>query len=90
MPNLKTMPLDRPTSWLPSFDIHEENGELVLHADLGEQAEITLDGGDLIVRTGDERGRLPLPFAPGSLRTVSRPGHGDLEIHVLELDGVVV
>ena len=78
-----TTPLNRPAPWLPSFDVHEENGELVLHADLAEEAEIMLDGGDLIVRTGDGKSRLPLPFAPRSLHAVSRPGHGDLEIHVL-------
>ena len=39
---------------------------MIVHADLSEEAEITLDGGDL--------------------RAVSRPGHGDLEVHVLALD----
>ena len=81
MRDLKTTPLNRQAPWLPSFDVHEENGELVLHADLGE-AEISLDGGDLIVRTEDENGRLPLPFPPRSLRAVSRPGHRDLELHI--------
>ena len=78
-----TTPLDRPTPWLPSFDVHEENGEMIVHADLAEAAEISLDGGDLIVRTRGAQGRLPLPVAPRSLHAVSRPGHGDLEIHVL-------
>jgi hypothetical protein len=77
-----TTPLNRPAPWLPSFDVHEENGELVLHADLGD-VEISLDGGDLIVRTEGENGRLTLPFAPRSLRAVSRPGHRDLEVHIL-------
>ena len=84
---------------LPSFDVHEANAfrermagaaELIVHADLSEEAEITLDGCDLIVRTGSGKGRLPLPFVPSSLRAVSRPGHGDLEIHVLALDVPVV
>jgi hypothetical protein len=77
-----TTPLNRPALGLPSFDVHEENGEMVLHADLGD-VEISLDGGDLIVRTEGENGRLPLPFAPRSLRAVSRPGHRDLELHIL-------
>lgn len=83
MRDLKTTPLNCPAPLLPSFDIHEENGELIVHADLAEAAEITLDGGDLIVRTGSGKGRLPLPFPPRSLRAVSRPGHRDLEIHIL-------
>ena len=83
MTDLKTMiPFDLPAPWLPSFDLHEKDGELVLHADLGD-VEISLDGGDLIVRTEGENGRLPLPFAPRSLRAVSRPGHKDLEVHIL-------
>lgn len=86
MRDLKATPLNRPMPWLPRFDVHEANGELIVHADLSEEAEITLDGGDLIVRTGSGKGRLPLPFVPSSLRAVSRPGHGDLEIHVLALD----
>lgn len=56
---------------------------MIVHADLPEGAEITLDGGDLIVRTGRGKGRLPLPFAPRTLHAVSRPGHGDLEVHIL-------
>lgn len=83
MRDLKTAPLTPSRPWLPSFDVHEANGELIVHADLSEEAEITLDGGDLIVRTGSGQGRLPLPFAPRCLHAVSRPGHGDLEVHVL-------
>lgn len=95
MPELKTTSLHRPATWLPSFDLHEEDGELVLHADLGsfnnEDVEISLDGGDLIVQAeGEARqdapvwyySRLPLPFAPQTLRVVSRPGHEDLEIRI--------
>jgi hypothetical protein len=89
MRDLKTTPMNRPAPWLPSFDVHEADGELVLHADLKE-AEISLDGGDLIVRTEGGKGRLPLPFPPRSLRAVSRPGHGGLEVHVLVLDVAVV
>ncbi len=78
----------------PSFDIHEENGELVLHADVrgfdDEGVQISLDGGDLVVQSEGESerdtpvcySRLPLPFAPRTLRAVSRPGHKDLEIRI--------
>jgi hypothetical protein len=95
MPELKTNPLhDHPESWLPSFDLHEENGELVFHADLSgfasEELEISLDGSELIVLAEGENGqggpvcysRLLLPFAPGTLGTVSRHGHQDLEIRI--------
>ena len=93
MPDLKTIP-QSPSSacWLPSLDIHEEDGELVLHAHLRgfdhEDVLISLDGSDLIVQGAGEQdtlvcyGRLSLPFAPRALRTVSRPGHEDLEVHV--------
>jgi len=95
MPELKTNPLSHhPEPWLPSFDVHEENGELVLHADLEgfdyADVEISLDGGDLIVQADDanERdapvcySRLPLPFASCAWRAVSRSGHEDLEIRI--------
>lgn len=95
MPELKTNPLSHhPEPWLPSFDVHEENGELVLHADLegfdSADVEISLDGGDLIVQADDANGgdapvcysRLPLPFAPCTWRAVSRSGHEDLEIRI--------
>lgn len=86
MRDLKATLLNRPAPCLPSFDVHEANGEMIVHADLAEEAEITLDGCDLIVRTGSGKGRLPLPFVPSSLRAVSRPGHGALEVHVLAGD----
>jgi HSP20 family molecular chaperone IbpA len=96
MPELKTLPSDRrpATPWLPSFDLHEQDGELIVHADLmglaAHEVEISLDGVDLIVRaeSGNGRdaaacfGRLPLPFAPQGMRAVSRPGHEGLEIHI--------
>jgi hypothetical protein len=95
MSELKTNPMDnQPAPWLPSFDIHEENGELVLHADMEgfgcEDLEISLDGGDLIVLAeGENRsgapvcyGRLALPFAHCDVRMVSQRGHDDLEIHI--------
>ena len=95
MPELKIDPLSfQPAPWLPSFDIHEENGELVLHADLegfgSEDWEISLDGDELIVLAeGENRsgapvcyGRLVLPFAHCDARTVSRHGHDDLEIRI--------
>lgn len=79
--------------WLPSFDLHEQDGELVLHADLDgydESMEISLDGDALVVRTaaGKPAGnpvcysRLPLPFAPQTWRAVSRPGQAGVEIHL--------
>lgn len=71
---------------LPSFDVHEQDGELVLHAELGGAVELVLEGADLVVQTNGGKGRLPLPFEPGRLQAVSRPGCGDLEIHVSELD----
>jgi hypothetical protein len=86
MPELKTTltPLDRLAPWLPSFDLHEENGELVLHADLMGFAdgELALDGSDLLVWSEGEKRRLPLPFAPRALRAVSRSGHKDLEVRI--------
>ena len=86
MPELNTTVLDRPQEcWLPSFDVHEEDGELVLHAHLRgyEHVEISLDGGDLILREeGESRGCFHLPFAPHTLRAVSRPGHEDLEVRI--------
>jgi HSP20 family molecular chaperone IbpA len=96
MPELKTTPPDRrPLPWLPSFDLHEQDGELVLHADLrgfdNESVEISLDGSDLIVQAEGESkpdapvwyySRLPLPFAPQALRVVSRPSHEGLEVHI--------
>jgi HSP20 family molecular chaperone IbpA len=74
-------------SWLPSLDLHEEDGELVLHADLvdfDERIEISLEGGDLVVHAGEEpshSSRLPLPFALRSLPAVSR-GHEVLEVRI--------
>lgn len=94
MTELKTTPSDHRTeSWLPNFDLHEQDGELVLHADLqgrDEDMEVSLDGGDLIVHAagGSQEGsfacyaRLPLPFAPQTLCTVSQSGRGGLEIHI--------
>jgi len=75
--------------WLPSFDLHEQDGELVLHADLAghdESMEISLDGDTLVVRAAAGSpvccGRLPLPFAPQTWRAVSRPDQDGLEIHL--------
>ena len=80
--------------WLPSLDLHEEDGELVLHADLPEifdgWAVVALDGSDLVVRAdGDGEpdapaclGRLPLPFAPQALRAVALPDHRGLEVRI--------
>jgi len=95
MSELKTNPMNnQPAPWLPSFDIHEENGELVLHAGMegfgSEDLEISLDGGELIVLAEGGKGtsdpicysRLTLPFAPFTLRTVSWRGHEDLEIRI--------
>lgn len=88
MPELKMPPLDR-LPWLPSFDLHEQNGELVLHADLMDfdDGELALDGSDLVVQSEGEKRRLPLPFPPRTLRAVSRPGHKDLEVHILSKEG---
>jgi HSP20 family molecular chaperone IbpA len=95
MPDLKTNPPSHhPEPWLPSFDLHEENGELVLHAGLEgfgcEGVEVSLDGGELIVLAEGESGqdaavcfsRLPLPFAAQAWRAVSRRDHEDLEIRI--------
>lgn len=75
--------------WLPSLDLHEQDGELVLHADLtgyDESMEIALDGDALIVRAASGNpvcyGRLRLPFAPRTWRAVSRPGRDGVEVHV--------
>jgi hypothetical protein len=96
MPELKTTPLDRrPVPCLPSFDLHEKDGELVLRADLrgfdNENVEISIEGSDLIVQAEGQSkpdalvwyySRFPLPFAPQTLRTERRPGHEDLEVHI--------
>lgn len=86
--------------WLPSLDLHEEDGELVLHADFrgfdDEDVEVSLDGGDLIVQAEGENqqdapvchySRLPLPFVPRSLPAVSRPDHEVLEVRIPISDG---
>ena len=86
MQELNTGSRDR--SWLPSFDLHEEDGELVLHADmvgLDERIEVSLEGGDLVVHAGEEpahSSRLALPFALRSLPVVSRSGHQVLEVRI--------
>jgi HSP20 family molecular chaperone IbpA len=84
----------RDHSWLPSFDLHEEDGELILHADLrgfdNEDVEVSLDGGDLIVQAESENpqdtpvwySRLPLPFALRSLPAVSRSSREILEVRI--------
>jgi hypothetical protein len=60
-------------SWLPSFDLHEEDGEIVLHVDLdglaGEDFDVALDGDRLLLRaSGSGRcARLALPFVPQAL-----------------------
>ena len=85
----------RNRSWLPDLDLREEDGELVLHADLrgfdDKDVEVSLDGGDLVVQAEGENqqdapvwyySRLPLPFAPRSLPVVSRPGHEVLEFRI--------
>ena len=95
MSELKTNPMNNPpAAWLPSFDVHEENGELVVHADLegfsSNDLEISLDGGELIVLAEAASrpsspvcyGRLTLPFAHCDLHGVSRHGHDDLEIRI--------
>ena len=78
-------------TWLPSFDLHEEDGELILHAELlqpfEEGAELALDGADLVVRSdGGARGRLPLPFPPQAMRAATLPGDRGLEVRVTGAD----
>jgi hypothetical protein len=73
---------------LPSFDLHEQDGELILHADWNEEddpLQIVLEDGGLIVRAVGSAvrcRRLQLPFVPRTLSTVSRPNHEGLEIHI--------
>jgi hypothetical protein len=90
MPKLNTTPLDRqPASWLPSFDLHEQDGELVLHADIrgfdDEDVQVSLDGSDLIVQAeeGECYGCYHLPFPSQTLHLANRTGHDDLEVHIL-------
>ncbi|HEX5760072.1 MAG TPA: hypothetical protein VF121_12855 [Thermoanaerobaculia bacterium] len=85
MANLTAQP------WLPSLDLHEEDGELVLHAELphpfDEGAELALDGSDLVVRSdGGARGRLPLPFPPQAMRAAALPAGGGFEVRVADAD----
>jgi hypothetical protein len=76
---------------LPSVDLHEEDGELILHAELPypmeEGGELALDGSDLVVRSdGGARGRLPLPFPPRAMRSATLPGDRGLEVRVAGAD----
>ncbi|MGH7289142.1 MAG: hypothetical protein ACREI8_14100 [Myxococcota bacterium] len=83
-----------PAPWLPSLDLHEDDGELVLHAELpprlAEGAEVVLEGGVLVVRPATNRGsdpmecrgRLPLPFAARAVRAVKLAKDGGLEIRI--------
>lgn len=88
MPELNTTPLDhRAASWLPSFDLHEQDGELVLHAHLSgfgnENVEISLAGSDLIIQAeGESCGCFHLPFPSQDLHRVNRPGCDGLEIRI--------
>jgi hypothetical protein len=84
-----TGPARRPA--LPDFDLHSEDGELVLHADLVQAAgcdfEVGLDGQDLVLSSHDaERGaschRLHLPFRPLAVRAVALPDGGGLDVHL--------
>ncbi len=75
---------------LPSFDLHEEDGELVLHAELPQPfeggGELGLDGSDLVVRSdGGARGRTPLPFPPRAMRAAALPD-GGVEVRVADAD----
>lgn len=87
MIDLKTGSRDR--GWLPSFDLHEEDGELVLHADLrglNEEVEVSVDGRDLVLQLGgggDARhGHLLLPFPPPGRPAVRRPSAEVLEVRI--------
>ena len=88
MLDLNTSSLNR--TWLPSFDLHEEDGELVLHADLqdlDEEVEVSIDGSDLVLHTGgrDEpahSSRLPLPFPLQAHPMVCRPSTEVLEVRI--------
>ncbi len=81
----------RADSWLPSFDLHEEDGEMVVHADLdglaGANLDIALDGDRLVLRAngggnGAHSACLALPFVPRAFRWVSRPEHDGLEVRL--------
>ena len=77
----------RHSGW-PSFDLHEENGELVLHADVrgfdDEGVQISLDGGHLVVQSKGEserdatgiRGDPPPSPLLGDVRCRSAPARG--------------
>ncbi|HEX7185642.1 MAG TPA: hypothetical protein VF756_27705 [Thermoanaerobaculia bacterium] len=89
MLELKTRTFQR--TWLPSFDLHEENGELVLHADLqglDEEVEISVDGRDLVMQAGGEgdepahSSRLPLPFPLQAPSAVYRSSAEVLEVRI--------
>jgi HSP20 family molecular chaperone IbpA len=89
MLDLNTSPFER--AWLPSLDLHEEDGELVLHADLqglDEEVEVSIDSGELVLHAGASRGepthssRLPLPFPLQAHPAVSRPSAELLEVRI--------
>ena len=89
---MNTRPVD--PDWLPNFDLHEEDGELVLHAEThgrwGE-VEVSVDGGDLIVQAQSDAvgcNRLPLPFPLQARPAVYRPSPEILEVRIRIPDGV--
>jgi hypothetical protein len=89
MIDLKTNSFHR--DWLPSFDLHERDGELVVHAEVHgpwEEVEVSIDGGDLVVRPDGPGAdpahfsRLPLPFPPAVTPRICRPSPEILEVHI--------
>lgn len=77
--------------WPPSLDLHEKDGELILHVEARgswEGVEIALEGGELVVQSAGERGlpacpsHLPLPFSLQGLPAVCRLSPEILEVHI--------
>lgn len=72
------------------LDLHEEDGEIVLHAELdgldGDDLDVALDGDHLVLRAnGAAAGRcarLTLPFVPGGVRRVHHAGDHGLELRL--------
>lgn len=77
--------------WPPSLDLHAEGDELVLHVESRgswEGLEVSLEGGELVMQSADERGlpacssHLPLPFSLQDMPAMCRPSAEILEFHI--------
>lgn len=89
MLDLNTSSLGR--AWLPSLDLHEEDGDLVLHVELqglDGNVELSIDAGYLVLQAGGGQdqpahsSRLPLPFPLQARPALCRPCAEVLEVRI--------